>query len=181
MSEDKFGSIREALEFLVGRIVAEAKREGVSLSDVERKMLFFSETGWTLPDMKEVSSEFDRDYDQDKYEVKIAGLIQRYLRRVKTENEQDLSTWNEAVDKLSGEDHYLLVLINAAHLSGERRWRWLPTLSDFNLNRPVRREPGDRLRLCLTALVCVVGFFILFALLSWAFGPDWNHFGQPVR
>ena len=179
MSKRTFGSIREAKEFLADKIVAEAECEGVPLSDVERKMLYFTETGWTLPDMMEVSAEFDRDYDQDEYEAKIAGLIQRYLRHTRDEDETESEAWNGAVSKLSGEDHYLLVLINAAPPTVDRRWHWLPSLSDFDLYRPVRREPGDRLRLWLTALACVIGFFALFALLNWAFGPNWNHFGSP--
>ena len=68
-----FANAREAKEFLVTRIVAEAQRESVSLSEVERKMLYFSETGWTLPDIMVVSDAFDRDYDQAKYEEKIAN------------------------------------------------------------------------------------------------------------
>lgn len=35
----------ENKEYFVSRIVAEAEREDVSLSEVERKMLSFSETG----------------------------------------------------------------------------------------------------------------------------------------
>ena len=70
-----FHSGREAKEFLVSRIVLEAQRENVLLSEVERKMLYFTESGWTLPDMPAVSEDFDRDYDQSKYEKKIAKLI----------------------------------------------------------------------------------------------------------
>jgi len=47
----RFTSAREAKEFLVAKIAEEAQREGVPLSEVERKMLCFSETGWTLPDI----------------------------------------------------------------------------------------------------------------------------------
>ena len=41
------------------------------------RMLYFTETGWTLPDMKQVSSDFDRDYDQGEYEQKIGGLVSK--------------------------------------------------------------------------------------------------------
>ncbi len=41
----RFSSSPAALEFLISRIVAEAKRENAPLSDVERDMLYFSETG----------------------------------------------------------------------------------------------------------------------------------------
>jgi hypothetical protein len=45
-----FTAARHAKEFLVSRIVTEAQREGVALSEIEREMLYFSETSWTLPD-----------------------------------------------------------------------------------------------------------------------------------
>jgi hypothetical protein len=70
-----FHSGREAKEFLVSYIVAEAQHENVALSEIERKMLYFTESGWTLPDMMKVSEDFDREYDQSKYERKIAKLI----------------------------------------------------------------------------------------------------------
>jgi hypothetical protein len=56
-----FHGAREAKEFLASRIVEEAVRECTPLSEVERKMLYFSETDWTLPDIDTVSDLFDRD------------------------------------------------------------------------------------------------------------------------
>lgn len=58
-----FPSAREAKEFLVSRIVEQARRENTPLSEIERKMLYFSETGWTLPDIMEGNEEFDREYE----------------------------------------------------------------------------------------------------------------------
>ena|ERR1035437_159591 len=158
-----FESDREAKEFLAGRISEEAKREGMPLSEVERKMLYFTETGWTLPDMAEISEEFDRDHDQDEYEQKIAGLVRGIETREDARSEQDIEAWDEAVLKLSEGDHYLLVLIN-------------PTLtSDGN----AARSPHDRLKLWFTAFALIFGFFAMFALRDRIFGPDWNHFGVP--
>ena len=70
-----FHSGRQAKEFLISEIIAEAQRENVALSDVERKMLYFTETGWTLPDIMNVNEDFDREYNQDEYERKIANLL----------------------------------------------------------------------------------------------------------
>lgn len=86
---NQFSSAREAKEYLVSRIVDEAQREGVALSEVERKMLYFTETAWTLPDIMEVSDEFDRDYDQNEYEKKIAGLIKNLVKRDREENSEE--------------------------------------------------------------------------------------------
>lgn len=165
-----FRSIREAKEFLVGKIVNEAKREGASLPEVERKMLYFSETGWTLPDMMDVSAEFDRDYDQGEYEAKIEGLIQSFLRRAQAENAEELGDWTKAAEELAEGDHYLSVMIDAVPPQGKRLMRWLPSFSD----RRLQRSTGDRLRLWLTALACVIGMLLLEALIERLFGPDWR-------
>ena len=48
---------QRAKEFLISQIVEEAQRENVPLSEVERKMLYFTETEETLPDIYEVSAQ----------------------------------------------------------------------------------------------------------------------------
>jgi hypothetical protein len=46
-----FSNDREALDFIASQIADQARRDGVPLSDVERKMLYFSETerSWLPP------------------------------------------------------------------------------------------------------------------------------------
>ena len=68
-----FSSGREAKEFVISKIVVEAQRENVILSEVERKMLYFSETAWTLPDIMSVNEDFDRQHDQDEYDRRLQG------------------------------------------------------------------------------------------------------------
>ena len=108
-----FRTIREAKDYIAERISEEADRNGVPLTEVERKMLYFSETGWTLPDMKQVNSEFDRDYDQDEYEDKIGELASKIQLRLRTQGKSEIETWDRAIMKLSQGDHYLLVLVDA--------------------------------------------------------------------
>jgi hypothetical protein len=109
-----FASSRDAKEYLVGRIVGEARREGVPLSETETKMMYFSETAWTLPEIWEVNEAFDRDYDQAEYEAKIAGLIRSFRANARERDTTELANWNEAVRVLRNEDHYLLVMIDVA-------------------------------------------------------------------
>jgi len=109
-----FATTRDAKEFLVSRIVTEAQREGVPLSETERKMLYFSETAWTLPDIEEVSEAFDRDYDQASYEEKIGALVRNLRADSRKNNRSDYDSWTEAARKIQREDHYLLVLISAS-------------------------------------------------------------------
>jgi len=92
-----FHSGREAKEFLISNIVAEAQRENVPLSEVERKMLYFTESGWTLPDIMQVNEDFDRDYDQDEYERKVAKLARNVDRRMRKDSPQDYEEWWAAI------------------------------------------------------------------------------------
>jgi hypothetical protein len=66
---------RQKPRLVVQKIVSRALQNGVPLSEVERKMLLFSETSPTLPDIAEVNDAFDRDYDRLEYENKMA-LVQ---------------------------------------------------------------------------------------------------------
>jgi hypothetical protein len=104
-----FSSGREAKEYLIAQIVLEAEREGVPLSETERKMMYFTETAWTLPDIWDVNEVFERDYDQPTYEGKIGELARKARTLGVAANE--LETWKEAVRVLKSEDHYLLVLL----------------------------------------------------------------------
>jgi hypothetical protein len=129
-----FADGRDAKEFIVGRILQEAQREKIPLSEVERKMLYFSETAWTLPDIANVNDAFDREYDQAEYEQKIAGLIRNLTVAARARNQGEFEAWTEAIRTLRKEDHYLLVMIAAG---GSVRPRW------------------DFLKLVATALVLV--------------------------
>ena len=106
-------------------------------------MLYFSESGWTLPDMMAVSAEFDQGYSQGKYENKVARIV-RHIRGSKA----DRARWNDAVRCLRREDHYLLVLIGGAY-----RLR-------------TSRAPGDILRLILTACVIIAVMLSLMFVLD---------------
>src|SRR5579863_4646226 len=107
---------REAKEFLISRIVEEARRENVVLSETERKMLYFSETGSTPPDMATVSEDFDSTYDQGDYEKKIARLIRNADKNIRKQFPADYEAWWRAIRRLKTEDHYVLVMIKQAGL-----------------------------------------------------------------
>jgi hypothetical protein len=132
---------REAKEFLISHIVEEAQRENIPLSEVERKMLYFTESGWTLPDIMKVNEDFDRQYDQAEYEHKIAKLVTKADKRIRKGSREDYDRWWAAIRFLQREDHYISVMIRLAGL----------------------RPRGDQLRLFATALGIVACF------LGWVF------------
>jgi hypothetical protein len=111
-----FHSGRQAKEFLISNLVAQALHENVPLSEVERKMLYFTESGWTLPDMMKVSEEFDRECDQARYERKIAKLVMKADKRIRKSSRDDYDTWWAAIRFLQREDHYISVMIRLAGL-----------------------------------------------------------------
>lgn len=154
----EFGTERQAKEYLIGRIVAEARREQVPLSEVERKMLYFTESGWTLPNILEVNAEFEREYDNDEYEKKIAGLVREIEKQNETATGDEQSKWDDAVVKLSEGDHYLLVLIDLGRSPTGPLSRWLPAGNFYGTGRV--RPQGDLLRLLAVALALA---FVIFA------------------
>src|SRR5580704_16376016 len=149
----EFHSGREAKEFLISRIVLEAQRENSPLSEVERKMLYFTESGWTLPDMTAVSEDFDRDYSRNKYEKKIAKLIRKAAKHDYKESRENYDAWWSAIRFLKREDHYISVMIRIAGL----------------------RPAGDQLRLFGTALAIVI-CFTLVLFLSIKYQIDWSKY-----
>ncbi len=100
-------------------------------------MLYFSETGWTLPGMAEAAKKFESEYDSRQYDRKIATLIKNLQKRLKPEDPNALKEWSDALGKLSEGDHYLLVLAR------------------LNVESP-HRPPHDCLKLCVTVLLIVV-------------------------
>lgn len=148
----QFADEREAKEFVIRLVVSEAKREGVVLSELERKMLYFSENGSTIPGMVETAQRFESEYDSGQYERKMAALIKRLQKRLKSDDPKTWKAWSHALKKLSEGDHYLLVLVQA--------------------DRALQRPPRDFLKLCLTALLIVLVALGLMALLpEHATGP----------
>jgi hypothetical protein len=140
---DAVCNAREAKEFLISKIVAEAQGENVPLSETERKMLYFTESGWTLPDIMQVNEQFDREYDQDEYERKMARIIAKAYRRVLHDSRDEYDKWWAGLRHLRREDHYISVLIGLADL----RPRW------------------DQLKLFAAGLV-IVGCVLLWIILS---------------
>jgi hypothetical protein len=109
-----FTTTRDAKDFLISKILEEANRTSVDFTDIERKMLYFTETEPSLPDIYEVSAAFDEQCDQSDYEQKIASVISSYKSWAKNHDTAALAQWKAAVKMLKTEDHYLLVLIGLA-------------------------------------------------------------------
>lgn len=115
-----------AKKFLVDRILDQANRDGISLDPVETTMLGFSEATAGSKQM-ETAAIFERDYDDQQYETKIAGLVRRAHDRDVAEGTRE--AWETALADLGGADLYLIVMLQQACVWSKIRawldWRLL--------------------------------------------------------
>lgn len=117
--------IREAKIFLASRIAEEAEIQGFPLSDIERKMLYYSDSGWTLDDISEVNDAVARQIDRKLYEKRMASLIRTLRARLQASGGEEYEAWNRAIHILKQtreerkETHYVLALIAGAPPKGE--------------------------------------------------------------
>ncbi len=102
--------IREAKDFLVAQTAEQAALEGVSLSDLEKRMMYFTEDKDAPEDPTALNDEFEAQYETAKYEKKISRLMRHAYSRVKKENSEKALQWNRAIRTLRRGDHYMLVL-----------------------------------------------------------------------
>jgi hypothetical protein len=103
-----------AKQFLISKVVEQAALECAPLSEIERKMLYFTEVHPTLPDIYEVNAEFERKYDAEEYESKIVSLLKNACTRDSLDSQTLKQQWEDALSTLKKEDHYILVMTDLA-------------------------------------------------------------------
>jgi hypothetical protein len=101
--------VREAKDFLVAQTAEQAALEGVPISELEKRMMYFTETGECPEDPISLNDAFEAEYDSPTYEKKISLLMARACRRIKRESPEKLRLWNDAFRVLSKGDHYILL------------------------------------------------------------------------
>jgi hypothetical protein len=125
----------EAKDFLVQQAAEQAALEKVPLSDLEKRMMYFTESGEMREDAVALNEAFEAEYDSDEYEVKISKLLHHAYTRIEKENPETARRWNQALKQLSSGDNYLSVLWGRD--TGER-------------------PPYDSLKLLGTALLLII-------------------------
>src|SRR5689334_22008723 len=100
----------EAKDFLVQQTAEQAALENVPLSDLEKRMMYFTETGEMRENAIKLNDAFEAENDTEQYETKIAELMHHAYVRISKENPEAARQWKEAIKQLSKGDHYLLVL-----------------------------------------------------------------------
>ena len=104
---------KQAKEFLVQQAAEQAALENVPLSDLEKRMMYFTESdAASCANPLDLNSEFEEQYDTEEYEGKISQLLHHAYKRLKHEDPEKLRNWNQAVHTLRKGDHYILVLLD---------------------------------------------------------------------
>jgi hypothetical protein len=138
---------KEAKDFLVEETAQQAALEGTPLSDLEKRMMYFTESDpVSCPNPMELNDEFEAQYDVDEYEEKTNRLLHSAYKRLKEENSEKIRQWRDALSELKRGDHYILVLWNVD----------VPSSS---------RDPQDALKLWGTALL-IAGALLLITFLG---------------
>jgi hypothetical protein len=102
--------VREAKDFLVQHTAEQARFEGVPLSELEKRMMYFTESGYVPEDPIALNEEFEAKYDTQEYEQKIAKLLDHAYKRARKENDETRRRFDAAIKSLRRGDHYLLVM-----------------------------------------------------------------------
>jgi hypothetical protein len=115
-------SIANAKKYLVNRVMEQAKQDGIPLSEIEIQMLGFAEATASAKDM-EAAAVFERDFNDEEYEAKVAKLLKRAYQQDKESGVE--AAWERALIELADEDMYLLVMIERAGIGGSNPFSYL--------------------------------------------------------
>jgi hypothetical protein len=81
---------KEAKDFLVEQAVEQAALDNLSLSDLEKRMMYFTESDpVSCQNPVELNDEFEAQYDTQEYEAKMAQLLTHAYQRVKEDRKGD--------------------------------------------------------------------------------------------
>jgi hypothetical protein len=139
-----FTTTHRAKAFLVSRIVEQAMREGTPLTDQESNLLYFTEV-----EPATTIGLGDLEFDDADYERKITGLLRRRFQHECTlPNGGESRSFEDALELLSTQDHYLVVMAAPALKRSAIR-----TFSATTLNKQE----------AVLVVVCLAAFIVLAA------------------
>lgn len=141
-------NVHEAKDFLVAQAVQQAAIDRVQLSDLEKRMMYFTEGPDAVENPIELNEAFEAEYDTAEYESKLSRLFDNARARLKKQDPSTLTRWKEAIRELQKGDHYILVLCNEMG----------PSLPEFSIRTMPRAIP-----IIVLGVILVVGLFAFYA------------------
>jgi hypothetical protein len=109
-----FATQTEARQFFVDKIVQQAQREGVPLSEDERQMLLWSESAPDSVADAALAKRLSAQISDADYESKIVGLLKSSFKDNSAHDPSAKERWSGALSLLRQGDHYILVMIQEA-------------------------------------------------------------------
>src|ERR1700722_3938626 len=91
----------EAKDFLADQAAQQAALDRTPLSDLERRMMYFTESDpASCDDPVGLNDDFEEKYNTAEYEAKMSRLLHRAYKRLKAENVGGKLQWDEAISTL---------------------------------------------------------------------------------
>jgi hypothetical protein len=113
----------EAKRFFIDKVLQQAARESMSLSENERAMLLWSEDDPDLDIDPDLPDKLDAEISQEDYEAKIAGLLKRAWGADTAAESR--AVWQAAYKLLNQGDHYIQVMIDMEIGRSLGKWKLL--------------------------------------------------------
>jgi hypothetical protein len=163
-------TVAEAVGFLSSRVVEEARKDSIPLTDIELKQLSFTEETATALEVA-AAREFDETNDTDEFEAKITRLLRSAFHHDVQGGMR--ATWEQHLATLRNHDVYVLVMVDQAGIPRPKRRVRLNSpraMSPKMLKTLTSRSPD-----IVAALITLSGFVYFFVLRI-----GWSRHGPPI-
>ena len=81
--------------------------ENMPLSNLEKRMMYFTESGECPEDPIALNDGFEAEYNIEEYEARISSLLHHAYKRLRKADDPNRSRWDSAIKYLKQGDHYL--------------------------------------------------------------------------
>ena len=104
----------EAKEFFIQKILDQARKENINLSDVEKQMLSWRDTDPNFYENHELNERFENEISKGEYEKKIARLIRGGYDDDLGANIVARETYKQAYQAIKSKDYYIFIMVDKA-------------------------------------------------------------------
>jgi hypothetical protein len=104
-----FATPKDAKEFFVGHVLAQAVMESTPLAQDEEYMLWFSAEDGERND--ELVQRFEAQRDPADYERRVTGMLRRAYERERQHDPDAEAMWQDGYHVLRHGEHYLVILL----------------------------------------------------------------------
>ena len=104
----------EAKEFFIQKVLDQARKENINLSDVEKQMLSWRDTDPNFYENHELYERFEKEIPKGEYEKKIARLVRSGYDDELAANNVARETYKRAYKAIKSKDYYILIMVDKA-------------------------------------------------------------------